>query len=47
MFLIPFGILNGAKVPIMDYFLKNLLPVTMGNLVGGIGGVSLGESSLR
>ena len=29
MFLIPFGILNGAKVPIMDYFLKNLLPVTI------------------
>ena len=42
MFLIPFGMLNGAKVSVFDYLVKNLLPVTLGNLVGGIGGVSLG-----
>jgi formate/nitrite transporter FocA (FNT family) len=35
MFIIPLGILRGAKVTVADMFLKNLVPVTLGNIVGG------------
>jgi ferredoxin-nitrite reductase len=35
MFLIPLGMLRGAEVSIADFLLKNLLPVTLGNIVGG------------
>jgi len=35
MFLIPLGILRGADVKISSFLLKNLLPVTLGNIVGG------------
>lgn len=35
MFLIPLGILRGAGVSVSDFLLKNLLPVTLGNIVGG------------
>ena len=32
MFLIPLGILRGAGVSVSDFLLKNLLPVTLGNI---------------
>jgi formate/nitrite transporter len=35
MFLIPTGMLLGAKVTISDWWLWNQIPVTLGNLVGG------------
>jgi len=35
MFIIPLGILRGAEVSIGQMFIKNLIPVTLGNIVGG------------
>lgn len=35
MFLIPAGIILGAKVSLADWWLWNQIPVTVGNLVGG------------
>ena len=32
MFLIPLGIFRGAGVSVSDFLLKNLLPVTLGNI---------------
>lgn len=36
MFVIPTGMLFGAKVSFSDWWLWNQLPVTLGNLVGGL-----------
>jgi formate/nitrite transporter len=41
MFTIPFGMLHGAKVSVKTFLMHNLLPVTLGNLVGGFLGVTL------
>ena len=35
MFLIPAGILLGAKTSVLDWWFWNEIPVTLGNLVGG------------
>jgi formate/nitrite transporter FocA (FNT family) len=35
MFIIPLGILRGAKITVAEMFVKNLIPVTLGNVVGG------------
>jgi formate/nitrite transporter len=35
MFIIPLGIFSGAAVSWQAFFMKNLLPVTLGNIVGG------------
>jgi formate/nitrite transporter FocA (FNT family) len=35
MFLIPAGIIFGAKISLADWWLWNQIPVTFGNLVGG------------
>src|SRR5713226_9721661 len=35
MFLIPTGMMMGAKVTVADWWLWNQIPVTLGNLVGG------------
>lgn len=35
MFIIPLGMMRGAQVTTSDFLLKNLLPVTLGNIVGG------------
>jgi formate/nitrite transporter FocA (FNT family) len=35
MFLIPAGMLLGAKVTIVDWWIWNQIPVTIGNFVGG------------
>ena len=40
MYLIPIGIAAGAQGGAMD-FLANLVPVTLGNVAGGAGGVAL------
>ncbi len=37
MFLIPLGMLNGAQVSIVQFLWNNLLPVTIGNIIGGAG----------
>jgi len=34
MFLIPLGMMRGAPITIADFLLRNLLPVTLGNIVG-------------
>jgi formate/nitrite transporter len=36
MFVIPAGMLMGAKVSLADWWLWNEIPVTLGNLVGGL-----------
>jgi formate/nitrite transporter FocA (FNT family) len=40
MYLIPMGWALGANVTLAS-FLGNLVPVTLGNIVGGAGGVAL------
>lgn len=35
MFLLPLGLLSGADATWADVAVKNLLPVTLGNIVGG------------
>ncbi|SDZ77262.1 formate/nitrite transporter [Arachidicoccus rhizosphaerae] len=35
MFLIPAGMLLGAKISIADWWIYNQIPVTLGNMVGG------------
>lgn len=35
MFIIPTGMMMGAKITIADWWLWNQIPVTLGNLVGG------------
>jgi formate/nitrite transporter FocA (FNT family) len=35
MFMIPTGMLLGAKVSVTDWWLWNQLPVTLGNFIGG------------
>jgi formate/nitrite transporter FocA (FNT family) len=35
MFLIPTGMMLGAKVSLSDWWIWNQIPVTLGNLIGG------------
>ena len=35
MFIVPLGMLRGAEITLSQFFLKNLIPVTLGNIVGG------------
>jgi len=37
MFFIPLGMFNGADVSIGQFLISNLLPVTIGNIIGGAG----------
>lgn len=37
MFIVPIGIMLGAKVGLSDGWLWNQLPVTLGTLIGGFG----------
>lgn len=41
MFIIPLAILRGADITVKQMFLKNLIPVTLGNIVGGAACVML------
>lgn len=36
MFIIPLGIMRGADITYKTMFVKNLIPVTLGNIVGGL-----------
>jgi formate/nitrite transporter FocA (FNT family) len=40
MFIIPLAMAVGADISASTYLLKNLLPVTLGNIVGGAIGVA-------
>jgi len=42
MFIIPAGMLMGAKVSLADWWIWNQIPVTLGNLVGGLVFTGLG-----
>lgn len=35
MFIIPLGMLRGAEITMSQFIFKNLIPVTLGNIVGG------------
>ena len=35
MFIIPLGMMRGAEITVSDFLMKNLIPVTLGNIVGG------------
>jgi len=35
MFMIPMGMMAGADVSVLDCFVKNFIPVTLGNLFAG------------
>merc|ERR1711865_633859 len=35
MFIIPLGMMRGAEITLGQMFVKNLIPVTLGNIVGG------------
>lgn len=35
MFIIPLGMLRGAEITMAQFLTKNLIPVTLGNIVGG------------
>jgi formate transporter len=37
MFVIPLGMLNGANIGVGQFLWNNLLPVTLGNIIGGAG----------
>lgn len=42
MFFIPLGMMHGASVTVSDFLLANLVPATLGNVVGGavfVGGI--------
>ena len=36
MFIVPTGMMMGAKVTVADWWLWNQIPVTLGNVVGGL-----------
>jgi formate/nitrite transporter FocA (FNT family) len=36
MFIGPFAAMNQAKAGLWGFYLRNLLPVTVGNIVGGV-----------
>jgi formate/nitrite transporter FocA (FNT family) len=44
MFIIPLGIMSGAAVTWKTFLLRNLLPVTLGNIVGGVCAVAAAYS---
>jgi formate/nitrite transporter len=44
MFMIPMGMMAGADVSVVDCFVKNFLPVTLGNLFAGSIAVAAGYS---
>ena len=35
MFIIPFGMMNGAAISMKEFLVGSILPVTLGNIVGG------------
>ena len=47
LFIVPLGMMRGGQMTTMDFLLKNLLPVTLGNIVGGALCVALSYSSIH
>ena len=47
LFLVPLGMMRGGKVSAVDFLMKNLLPVTLGNIVGGAVCVGLSYSCIH
>ncbi|KAK9687577.1 hypothetical protein K7432_014720 [Basidiobolus ranarum] len=47
MFYIPIGMMYGAKVTVGDFIVKNLIPVVLGNIVGGAVVVGLSSFALN
>jgi len=45
MFIIPLGMMMGAEVTVGEFVAKNLIPVTLGNIVGGAGFVAMAYGS--
>ena len=41
MFMVPLGIACGGGITFSHFLASNLLPVTLGNIVGGVFGVAL------
>ena len=35
MFFIPLGMLQGADILVYDFLVSNLIPATLGNIIGG------------
>lgn len=46
MFILPFGYLVDSGISLYDIFIKNLIPVTIGNIIGGSVIVAIGYNSL-
>lgn len=46
MFVIPLGIALGAPITFGQFITSNLIPVTLGNMVGGILCMAIGSSWL-
>ncbi len=44
MFLLPLGLLGGADLSLADVFIKNVVPVTLGNAIAGALVVAAGYS---
>ena len=44
MFLLPLGLLGGAKLSIADTIVKNMIPATIGNAIAGAVVVAAGYS---
>ncbi len=44
MFLLPLGLLGGADLSLADVFVKNVVPVTLGNAIAGALVVAAGYS---
>lgn len=36
MFIGPFAAFNGSQSGLLGFYLRNLLPVTVGNIIGGV-----------
>jgi formate transporter len=47
LFLVPLGMMRGGTMTTMDFLMKNLLPVTLGNIVGGAICVGLSYSCIH
>jgi len=46
VFFVPAGIFYGAKVTWLEFLNNNLVPVTLGNIVGGAGFVGAADGYL-
>ena len=47
LFLVPLGMMRGGKITAVEFLTKNLLPVTLGNIIGGAVCVGLAYSCIH